>query len=325
MTSRKILAIDGGGIKGVLPAAFLSSLEADSGKAIVDHFDLIVGTSTGGIIALGLGLGISAADILQFYLERGPEIFDSVGPSGLWRRLEKKIRHAFVSKYRPEKLRESLEAVFGDRKLGESKCRLVIPSYDSQRRTVNIFKTAHHERLRNDFKQPVVDIALATAAAPTFFPAHKTSWGQILVDGGVWANNPVGLAVVEAVGVLGWNGHDLSVLSLGCTDPTLSTPPDAGWLTLREKVASLLQQAQMSASLGTAQILTGHSADSPKVHRVNVTVPDGTYSLDKVEQSEVLRGLGIAEARNFQPTFNRLYFDAIVEPFEPVYRLENRA
>ncbi len=319
--TRKILAIDGGGIKGVLPAAFLATMEADSGKSVVDHFDMIVGTSTGAIIALGLGLGVSASEILQFYLDRGPEIFDSVGPSGPWRRLAKTVRHAFASKYRPENLRESLEAVFGTRKLGESRCRLVIPSYDSLRRTVHVFKTAHHERLCNDFKQPVVDVALATAAAPTFFPAHKTSWGQLLVDGGVWANNPVGLAVVEAVGVLGWDGHDLSVLSLGCTDPTLSTPPDAGWLTLREKVASLLQQAQVSASLGTAQILTGHTSDAPKVYRVNVTVPDGTYSLDKVEQSGVLKGLGIAEARNFQPTFNRLFFDATVQPFEPCYEV----
>jgi len=72
---KKILSIDGGGIKGVFPASFLASIEEQIGGKVSDYFDLIVGTSTGGIIALGLGLGFSAKDILSFYEERGPEIF----------------------------------------------------------------------------------------------------------------------------------------------------------------------------------------------------------------------------------------------------------
>src|ERR1700747_136493 len=72
---KRILCIDGGGLKGALPAAFLAEIEEATGKRIVDHFDLIAGTSTGGIIAIGLGLGVPAAEILAFYRDCGPSIF----------------------------------------------------------------------------------------------------------------------------------------------------------------------------------------------------------------------------------------------------------
>lgn len=78
---RKILAIDGGGIKGAFPAAFLAAIEDATGRRIADHFDLIAGTSTGGIIALGLGLGLSARDILRFYEEHGRQVFGQVSMS----------------------------------------------------------------------------------------------------------------------------------------------------------------------------------------------------------------------------------------------------
>ena len=72
---KRILAIDGGGIKGVFPTSVLATLEDSTGENIANYFDLIVGTSTGGIIALGLGLGLSAKEILAFYEESGPLIF----------------------------------------------------------------------------------------------------------------------------------------------------------------------------------------------------------------------------------------------------------
>ena len=78
---RRILALDGGGIKGVLAAAFLDTVENATGKRIADHFDLVAGTSTGGIIALGLGLGMSARDIVEFYAREGPRIFDQADPT----------------------------------------------------------------------------------------------------------------------------------------------------------------------------------------------------------------------------------------------------
>src|SRR5437867_798455 len=118
---KRILSIDGGGIKGVLPAAFLAAIEETIGRPIAEYFDLIAGTSTGGIIALGLGLGMSAGDIMHFYEELGPTVF---GGNRLWRT----VRRAGLSAYTSAPLRVALEAKFGDRRLGESLNRLVIPS-----------------------------------------------------------------------------------------------------------------------------------------------------------------------------------------------------
>ena len=83
---------------------------------------------------------------------------------------------------------------------------------------VYIHKTAHHPRFERDYRERVVDVALATAAAPTYFPTHRSAAGLPLIDGGMWANNPTGLATVEAIGVLGWERTSLRVLSLGCTE-----------------------------------------------------------------------------------------------------------
>jgi len=94
---KQILAIDGGGIKGVFPAAFLAKIEETTGKRIVDHFDLIVGTSTGGIIAIGLALGLPASEILQFYESYGPKIFAG-------NRYVRLARQVGFAKYRSEPL-----------------------------------------------------------------------------------------------------------------------------------------------------------------------------------------------------------------------------
>ncbi|GAB3141675.1 CBASS cGAMP-activated phospholipase [Marisediminicola antarctica] len=192
---KRILSIDGGGIKGVFPAAFLADLETELDAPLASYFDLITGTSTGGIIALALGIGIPAIDILRFYEERGPEIFR--GGKGLGR-----LKQLVSAKYNPAPLRAALIDVFGDRKLGECKTRLMIPSLDLETGAVHVMKTAHHPRFERDYKLSVVDVALATAAAPTYFPTHRLAAGIPLVDGGMWANNPMGAAAVEALGIL---------------------------------------------------------------------------------------------------------------------------
>jgi patatin-like phospholipase/acyl hydrolase len=130
-TSYKILSIDGGGIRGLFPAAFLAKLEEHLEAPLASYFDLIAGTSTGGIIAVGLGLGLSAKDILKLYEEQGPAIFDQQHGRlanfvlQRWRG----ARHLFASKYSSKPLHDALVGVLGDRRLGESKTRLVIPAW----------------------------------------------------------------------------------------------------------------------------------------------------------------------------------------------------
>jgi len=124
----RILSLDGGGIKGTFTAAVLAELEQMTGKRIADHFDLITGTSTGGLIAIALGLGIPAKEILKFYEDKGPAIFPMVGLHG---RVKHSLSWWFGPKFSATDLRNAIGSVLGNRKLGESKCRLVIPSFNA--------------------------------------------------------------------------------------------------------------------------------------------------------------------------------------------------
>src|SRR2546428_1711765 len=212
----RILSLDGGGIKGAFTASVLATLEQDTGKSVNGHFDLITGTSTGGIIALGLGLGIPAAEIRDFYADQGGTIFPT---TGLVQRTAGFFRQIFGPKHSHETLRQALVGVFGDRRLGESKCRLVIPTYDAIAGRIFLLKTAHHERFKYDVDAPAVDVALATSAAPTYFsaapfPGHSDA---SYVDGGVWANSPLLVGLVEAVHFLRVPLAAVDVLSIGTT------------------------------------------------------------------------------------------------------------
>ena len=153
----QILALDGGGIKGIFSAAILAHLEEDLEINLINHFDLIVGTSTGGIIALGLGIGMRPREILKFYVSEGPGIFKQ--------NMFSKMKQVLNSKYEPFVLEESFKKYFGEKKLIDSKKRLVIPSYNLGDDDVYIFKTPHHKRLKRDFKVPIWKVAMATSAA----------------------------------------------------------------------------------------------------------------------------------------------------------------
>src|SRR3954451_14990364 len=163
----RILSLAGGGLMGAFSASVLATLERTTGRRIVDHFDLITGTSTGGIIAIGLAMGASAEQILQFYLERGASIFPPARGVGGWLKTVRNLRRP---KFSPEALREAVASVVGDQPLGAAKTRLAIPAYNSSMGRIYVFKTPHHPDRQQDRDLPAVDVALATSAAPTYFP-----------------------------------------------------------------------------------------------------------------------------------------------------------
>lgn len=323
---RRILALDGGGIKGILAAAFLETVEDATGKRIADHFDLIAGTSTGGIIALGLGLGMSAREIVAFYVNEGPRIFDQPNQLDKFGRIAQFIaklrsvkhqgRQVILPKYEPDGLRAALECAFKSSRLGDSQVRLVIPAYHADQENVYVFKTRHHVRLQLDWKESAVDVALATAAAPTYFRAHSMPSGAPLIDGGVWANNPAGLAAVEARGVLGWRDDDLFILSLGCTEEIVDIPTEAGYKDLFLKSTALFMQGQSRASVGTAMLLSGHSEAAPRFFRYQPKVATGKFALDRVNMVDRLRGLGQACARESLPMLQTNFLNEKAEPFQ---------
>lgn len=323
---RRILSIDGGGLKGVIPAAFLATLEETTGKRLVDHFDLIAGTSTGGIIAIALGLGLTAQTVLDFYVTEGPLIFEQERAGTVIGRLltrakryQRSARRLFRPKYRPDALEAALRRAFGDRALGDSETRLLIPAFDPRRREVHVFKTSHHERFTMDWKVSAVDVALATAAAPTYFPARMIQSGIGLLDGGLWANNPVGLAVVEAVGVLDWPREDVLVLSLGCSEAALRVPTSSGLGRFARCAVEIMMLGQSRAAIGTAKLLTRHSDVHRRLYRYNTVVPTGTFALDSADQIAALRGVGAGLVREAAPEIMPVFFRNERDAFVPYH------
>jgi uncharacterized protein len=189
----KILAIDGGGIKGLYSSTILEHLEEKYNCNLSDYFDLICGTSTGGLIALALSLNIPAKEVSAMYLNKGSTIFPR---RGIWRHL------FWKGKYSDAPLKKVLQEIFGDRKISESKNLLCIPTYSITDARPWVFKYDHQEgHLKRDNKAMYVDVALATSAAPTYFPVTEIPYfdSKQFIDGGVWANNPTFVGVLEAL------------------------------------------------------------------------------------------------------------------------------
>lgn len=319
----RILSLDGGGIRGVFPAALLARLEEHLEHPIGRYFDLIAGTSTGGIIAIGLGLGLPAREILKLYVEQGPAIFDQQhGTIENWvRRKARGAAHFWVTKHPSTPLRRALEGVLGHRMLGESQVRLVVPAWHPMLQRVYIYKTAHHPRLETDYKQPAIDAAMATAAAPTFLKPHMTESGVELIDGGVWANNPIGVAAIEAVGLLGWPADRLKILSIGTINEPGQLPKLRGKLPMAAAVTRLFMAGQSHSALGTAKIVTGDVHERKAIWRIDQTAPEGRYTMDNASQISEMRDRAFAEAREQLPELKRYFFDVPADPFVPFHKL----
>jgi predicted acylesterase/phospholipase RssA len=297
----QILSLDGGGLKGIYSAAVLASLQESIGNPISSRFDLIVGTSTGGIIALGLGLGLSPRDILDFYVRSGAQVF------GDRLRLRSVIR-LMRPKYPRSRLERAVREVFGDRLLGESRKALVVPAYDLDADRVYLFKTPHAERFDRDWRVPAWEIAMATSAAPTYFPAFRLGSDRTrLIDGGVWANNPSLVAIVEAVSSFGADLQQIRLFSLGTTSPAAARKKRldhggfAQWGSGGLEV--LLKGQSVGASTAALHLLgEGH------VLREDPVVPAGVLKLDAVDTNHLI-GLASSYSRHLAPKFTSFVGD----------------
>jgi len=193
----RIISIDGGGIRGYLPAQVLAMIEVQAGRPIGDMVDMLAGTSTGAILALGLAAGKSAEEMAAFYQAKGPAIFR--------RTWGKRLRSCFGvadEQYSNDALHAGLREIFGDKKISNLSTPCVAAAYEIETRQAVFFSSwdAACDPHR-DFS--LVDVAMASAAAPTYFEP----WAAIspsgdrkaCIDGGVVANNPSLCAVVEAI------------------------------------------------------------------------------------------------------------------------------
>jgi uncharacterized protein len=219
----RILSIDGGGIRGIIPALVLAELERRARRPICRLFDLIAGTSTGGILALGLVKGkpdgtpaYAAADLVGLYEHEGPTIF----ARSVWLRIP--VLRTLVELFRPRYPARNIEAVllryFGDARLSQAITPALVTGYEIARRDPWFFRSERAKR-EADHDFPMRDVARATAAAPTYFPplglpAPEPTARYGLVDGGVFANNPALCAYVEGH-TLHPQARDFLMVSLG--------------------------------------------------------------------------------------------------------------
>lgn len=309
----QILALDGGGIKGIFSAAVLAAIEEDLQTRVTDHFDLIAGTSTGGILAIGLGLGLSPRQMLDFYLLEGKTIFEN--------KLKTASLRQYVSrKFSPAPLEAALRQHFGDKCLGHSSKRLVIPSYNLGEDDVYIFRTAHSCDLKRDYRVAAWKVGLATSAAPTYFPSVRAVDSLRLIDGGVWANNPSMVAIVEAFGPLGIPLTQLRVLSIGTFDEVTDRHKmlDAGGFWQWRRAASdVIMRGQSIAAANQARFLIGKE----NYLRINPSIPNDTLTLDGTDRAEDMIGKAAHYSRREMPAITRLISEHKAPDFTPVYRL----
>ncbi len=213
----RILSLDGGGIRGLYTAELLKHCEKKFGlgEPIARYFDMIAGTSTGGIIALGLGLGIPTREILNFYHNYGRKIFPPL-PVGCFGQILQCLKWLIRTKLDHEELENALKLRFNDHLFGESITRLVIPAFMMPKTEIVVFKTDHHEDFAKDHLTPMWKVARSTSAAPTYLKGHEhDESGHIFIDGGVWANNPVMIAIVDALTTYDLNPEQIEVFSIG--------------------------------------------------------------------------------------------------------------
>ncbi|GEM50038.1 CBASS cGAMP-activated phospholipase [Deinococcus cellulosilyticus] len=313
----QILALDGGGIKGLFTASLLKAFEDDLGCTITDHFDLITGTSTGGIIALALGLGKSPQDIVDFYLKKGPSIFRNPLKGLVF------FKHLVKRKFNPKALEEALMEVFGGHLLGHSQKRLVIPSYSNDSCLPCTFKTRHHPNFTRDWKRPMVDIALATSAAPTYFPASTRIDNIRHLDGGLWANNPILVGLTEAVSYLEIPVSQIKILSLGTTGALTnrSRRMDHGGLSQWAwDITNILMDAQSNGATFIAHNLLGDQGKQPqseRILRINPTVPPKLFELDRIDERRIL-SLASETSKAYTPRLKEMFLSHQAPSFTPL-------
>lgn len=248
----KILSIDGGGMKGIIPARYLKQVEETIGSPIYEHFDLLAGTSTGGIICLGLSSGMSAEEISNLYMNEGKRIFGNKKANGL-------LKYA---SYDNTSLKTLLREKFTDKRIYDAKAMLCIPSIEHHKAEPKVYKTPHCSDYIRDGERYMWEVGLATSAAPTYFPAANLGDGECKIDGGLWANNPVLVGIAEAK-KLGFSLDQIKVLSIGTGDCIYNAsnkiPEAGGLLSWKKNLVELTMQAQSKGAFYTAKYMIGEN------------------------------------------------------------------
>ena len=296
-----ILALDGGGIRGLLTAILLQRLEA-ARPGLLAQVDLFAGTSTGGILALGLAAGFTPSEARELYEGLGKVVFAD-SPFDNWRDLG----HALGAQYTNGPLKEVLTAQFGDLRLGDLPRKVLISAFDldngpDQPTALRTWKPKFFHNYPgpgSDANERVVDVALRTSAAPSYFPLY-----QGYIDGGVVAGNPSMAALAQALEpTTGRQAQsDVTLLSVGTGRNNrylTAQDNDWGWLQWAPHIIDIMLDGNSGVADYECRQLLGE-----RYHRLNPLLPE-RINLDDI--GKVPRLAEIGERVPLEPTLDWLH------------------
>jgi patatin-like phospholipase/acyl hydrolase len=278
-----ILSIDGGGVRGLIPAAFLAELEKDLNQSLYNTFDIFAGSSVGAFIALGLsGLHYNGEQLLGLFNEKNvKQIFD--------KRFFSFLSAFYGPKYTGKGKRQLLQQVFADKRLFSLEKPTLITSYDIISNCAVVFKSHDTASKDSAYNPTLAEIADASSAAPTYFPTVETSAqpSRWLIDGGVSANDPTMCAIIEALH-LGYKPEEIKVLSIGTgvRDRMAATPQCYGKKSQTWGGLSWLKHGLIDNLFsGNASIIEYQAAELLKVNylRINDTLAPANDDLDDIK------------------------------------------
>lgn len=292
----RILSIDGGGIRGIIPAMVLAEIERRTGRRIADLFDLVAGTSTGGIIALGLTIPKCAGAPL-YSAQRFVELYEHQGARIFHRSLLRAmlaIDNLTWKKYPSSGVEQVLEEYFGESRLRDAVTDVLVTSYEVERRFPFFFKS-RNARQRPDYDFLARDVARATSAAPSYFEPMKISSGTnseyyTLIDGGVFANNPAACALVEARATQ--DVSDYLVVSLGTGSLMRCLPLNlvkywGAALWAKPVLDIVFDGVSSTVDYQLDQLLPEIAGQPPRYYRFQVALDGNNHSLDNASPSNI--------------------------------------
>lgn len=278
MAKFRILSIDGGGLRGIIPVLILKEIEKKTGKKIHELFDCIVGTSTGGIITCaltctkdGVNPHLDLDTMYELYTTKGGEIFPQ--SKNIFQKIKRGINSVFNPKFSPDGLDRLLSQYFENLTLKDTLKPSIITSYDLKSNEIIMFKS---RRAKEDdrYNATLKDVCRATSAAPTYLPSYEMKFDgkdRVVVDGGVYINNPALAAVAEVIKNSDIKLKDIECLSLGTGiySESLGVKTE-GWGLVNwvKPITTIMMQASSKAVVYECdQIL-------PKHLRLQITIDD---------------------------------------------------
>jgi patatin-like phospholipase/acyl hydrolase len=298
----QVLSLSGGGFLGLYTATVLAALEARAGEPLGRRFDLIAGTSIGGILALALAFELPMSRLVRLFAEQGPRVFsDRSLPAGPVSRLIDLSRSVTGPKYSGEALRAALHADLGDRRLRDALHPVLVPAVDVGACETKVFKTPHAPASEGDGDLRAVDVAMASSAAPAYFPSVRIG-ERLYADGGLYAVAPDQVALHELEHFMGEDLRRVRMLSIGTATahyrPREGVDEGAGavgWLSNGRLVLTLLSvqqqhvQAMLEDRLGERYLRIDADWPPDAGLGIDVATPQAVQQLTRLAQLSVER------------------------------------